>query len=128
MMIYELLIIALGATLGAWLRYGLGLLMNPVIVGFPLGTLTVNLIGGFGIGIVLSISMMKGADWPAIYRLFLATGFLGGFTTFSAFSAEVIAAWIDERWALGLGISASHLIGSLLMTALGWWIAQSLQQ
>jgi fluoride exporter len=114
-MINAILVISLGASIGAVARWGLGLWLNGVMPALPLGTLSANVIGGYLIGIAVAIF----ANHPAIpqaWRLLTITGFLGGLTTFSTFSAEVVTLLQQGRigWAM-TGI-ASHLIGSLLAT------------
>ena len=77
-----------GAAIGAWLRWGLSTWLNPRIPRFPLGTLASNLIGGYLVGLAVAYFAMR-HDLPPSIRLFAVTGFLGGLTTFSTFSAEV---------------------------------------
>ncbi len=114
------IVVGLGAAIGAWLRWGVGLWLNPVFPSLPLGTLTVNLIGGYGIGLVIAWF----ADHPGLppeARLFLITGFLGGFTTFSTYSAEVVTALSRGLWLWGGTIAFSHMAGSFLATGLGFY-------
>ena len=113
-----------GAALGAWARWGLGILLNPLFPTLPFGTLAANLIGGFVIGALMAVSDPLG--FPPAMRLLLVTGFLGGLTTFSTFSAEVTALLLRQQigWAL-IAISA-HLLGSLLMTVAGFMLARTL--
>jgi CrcB protein len=112
------LVIGLGAALGAWLRWGLGLLLNPVLVSLPLGTLAANLIGGYLVGVAVTMFHLH-ADGPVELKLFVITGFLGGLTTFSTFSAEVIALIQRSEYAWAAGAAMLHLGGSLLLTGLG---------
>ncbi len=117
-MLNSIVAISLGASAGAVLRWLLGLSLNSLFPAIPLGTLTANLIGGYLIGAAVALF----AGHPGLapeWRLLIITGFLGGLTTFSTFSAEVTALLQQGRllWA-GLAISA-HLLGSLLMTMLG---------
>jgi fluoride exporter len=121
-----LLAVAIGATLGAWLRWGLGAWLNPIAPSLPVGTLIANLVGGYLIGVA--------AGWfgaqPQIsleWRLLIVTGFLGALTTFSTFSAESVA--LLQRGELGAALlhSGAHLFGSLLMTALGLWSVHAMQ-
>src|SRR5690606_11015497 len=79
--------VGLGAALGAWLRWGLGLLLNPLFATLPLGTLVANLAGGGLMGLALAF-IQSGAPLAPALKLFLTTGLLGGLTTFSTFSAE----------------------------------------
>ncbi len=118
MAFYGMISVGIGATLGAWLRWALGLLLNPLLPMLPLGTLAANLMGAYLIGLVLGyidhFQMMS----PQM-RLFVTTGFLGGLTTFSTFSAETTALLMrgEYLWA-GMAIGA-NLLGSLVLTALG---------
>ncbi len=118
MLIYSFLAIGIGAALGAWLRWGLGLLLNPALPELPLGTLAANLIGGYLIGLAVAFFIQQpglSSEW----RLFIITGFLGGLTTFSTFSAETVTLLLRGQYAWGMSIIAAHLGGSLLMTVLG---------
>jgi CrcB protein len=109
--------ICIGASLGALARWGLGLWLNPVAL-LPLGTLAANLLGGYLVGICVAVfSALPQLD--PVWRLALVTGFLGALTTFSSFSAEVVAMLMQQRYALALGTAALHLLGSLLLTVAG---------
>lgn len=114
--------ICLGACAGALSRWGLGLWLNPVGVAagtsLPMGTLAANLIGGYLIGVCVAVFQAIPQLDPA-WRLALVTGFLGALTTFSSFSAEVVAMLGQQRYALALGTAALHLLGSLLLTIAG---------
>ena len=112
------LAIGIGAALGAWLRWGLGLWLNPVFPSMPLGTLAANLIGGYLVGVAIGFFAWR-TDLSLLWRLALITGFLGGLTTFSTFSAEVINAFTRGEAGWALLIAMSHLAGSLLLTVLG---------
>lgn len=118
MLIYSFFAIGIGAALGAWLRWGLGLWLNPAITELPLGTLAANLIGGYLIGLAVAFFIQQPGLSPE-WRLFIITGFLGGLTTFSTFSAETVTLLLRGQYAWGVGIVAAHLGGSLLMTVLG---------
>ena len=113
----SLLVIAIGAVLGAWARWGLGLLLNPAFPTVPLGTLAANLIGAFIIGVMMALTGPLNVS-PAA-RLLITTGFLGALTTFSTFSAETTALLFRAQYAWALAAAAAHLGGSLLMTGLG---------
>lgn len=117
-LIRSLLAIALGASLGAILRWGLGMAFNTLFPAIPPGTWLANMFGGYLMGIALAY-FSQHADLTPEWRLFIITGFLGGLTTFSTFSAEVTTLIQQERmlWA-SMAVSA-HVIGSLLMTFLG---------
>lgn len=113
-----------GAALGAWARWGLGILLNPVFPTLPLGTLAANLAGGFIIGILMSVAAPLGL--PPAARLLLTTGFLGGLTTFSTFSAETMDLLLRLQYGWAVAIIAAHLGGSLLMTACGVLLGRAL--
>lgn len=113
--------ICIGACLGALSRWQLGLWLNPTTAAgsvLPWGTLTANLIGGYLIGVCITVFQSMPQLDPA-WRLALVTGFLGALTTFSSFSAEVVAMLGQQRYGLALGTAAAHLIGSLVLTAVG---------
>ena len=107
-----------GAACGAWLRWGLGVWLNPVFALVPLGTLAANLLGGLLMGVALAAVQA----WPTIspaLKLLLTTGLLGGLTTFSTFSAEIVQHLTRQQYGTALLGVATHLFGSLLLTALG---------
>ena len=112
------LAICLGACLGALLRWRLGLWLSTPGSLLPWGTLTANLVGGYLIGVCVAVFQQLPQLDPA-WRLLLITGFLGGLTTFSSFSAEVVAMLQLQRYALALGTAAVHVGGSLLLTIAG---------
>ena len=112
------LAVGLGAAFGAWLRWLLGLVLNPLLVALPLGTLAANLIGGYLIGLALSFFSLH-ADLSPAWRLLVITGFLGGLTTFSTFSAEVTTLLQQQRPGMAVIAMGLHVGGSLLMTFLG---------
>jgi CrcB protein len=116
-MLLPVIAISVGASVGALARYGLGLWLNPV-GPVPLGTLAANLIGGYLIGICVAVFQAL-PDLDPVWRLALVTGFLGALTTFSSFSAEVVALLGQQRYVLALGTAALHLVGSLCLTVLG---------
>jgi len=109
--------ICVGASLGALARWGLGLWLNPVVL-LPMGTLAANLVGGYLVGICVAVFDALPQLDP-VWRLALVTGFLGALTTFSSFSAEVVAMMMQQRYALALATAALHLLGSLLLTLAG---------
>src|SRR5262245_19644491 len=117
--------IGIGAALGAWLRWVLGLWLNAVFTAIPLGTLAANLIGGYLVGVAVMVFHLNTSIAPE-WRLFAVTGFLGGLTTFSSFSAEVVALIRSEAWAMAAAAASLHLFGSLLMTGLGIYTIQQL--
>lgn len=114
---HAVIAICLGASAGALARWGLALWLTPGGL-IPWGTLAANLIGGYLIGICLAIFQSLPQLDP-VWRLMLVTGFLGGLTTFSSFSAEVVTFLMEERYGLALGTATLHVLGSLLMTVVG---------
>ncbi|MBE9609384.1 fluoride efflux transporter CrcB [Chitinilyticum piscinae] len=121
------LLIGVGAACGAWLRWLLGLFINPLFPAIPLGTLAANLLGGYLMGIALGTFQL----WPSLspeLRLMITTGFLGGLTTFSTFSAETTTMLLRQQLGLGLGTIALHVCGSLLLTWFGLMTVQFLFQ
>ena len=117
---YAFLAIGIGAASGAWLRWGLGILLNPLFPTLPLGTLAANLLGGFLMGMVMQF-LLQHAVLPPELRLAITTGFLGGLTTFSTFSAETVTLLLREEYLWTLAIILVHVIGSVTMTLLGIW-------
>lgn len=107
-----------GAALGAWVRWLLGLALNPLFIALPLGTLAANLIGGYLVGVAVGLFHIN-AQWPLALKLFAITGFLGGLTTFSTFSAEVVERLLAGQLPLALAVAGLHLAGSLTATWLG---------
>lgn len=118
MMFYAFLSIGIGAACGAWMRWGLGLWLNPALPELPLGTLSANLAGGYLIGLAVAFFTQYPGLSPE-WRLLIITGFLGGLTTFSTFSAETVTLLMRGQYAWGSAVIVSHLGGSLLMTVLG---------
>jgi CrcB protein len=107
-----------GAVAGAWLRWWLSMRLNPIFPTLPIGTLTANLIGGYVIGLAVGVINLDLGLSPQA-RLFLMTGFCGGLTTFSTFSAETFALLSRGQFAWGIGEIAIHVTGSVLATMLG---------
>ncbi|SFC47766.1 camphor resistance protein CrcB [Marinospirillum celere] len=115
---FAALAVAFGAGGGALLRWWLALKLNAVWAGMPLGTLIANLAGGYLIGLALGFFAQHPQLSPE-WRLLLVTGLLGGLTTFSTFSAEVVYMLQQGRWGWAFATSALHLLGSLVLTFLG---------
>lgn len=120
MAITSFLAVFVGAGVGAVLRWWLGLALNPLFSTPPLGTLAANLIGGYLVGVAAVLFALKSGLAPEL-RLLAITGFLGGLTTFSTFSAEVVAELMRGQFAIAAGAIAMHLFGSLGLTVLGMW-------
>lgn len=112
------LAVGAGAALGAWVRWLLGFALNPLLVMLPLGTLAANLIGGYLVGVAVGVFHINSGLPPAL-KLLVITGFLGGLTTFSTFSAEVVERLLAHQLGWALALACTHLVGSLLMTYLG---------
>lgn len=114
------LAVGLGAMFGAWLRWGLGLWLNPVYPSMPAGTLAANLIGGYIIGVAIAFFSQHPGLAPE-WRLLLITGFLGALTTFSTFSAEVVTMIARGQYYWAVTTTTLHLFGSFGATGLGLW-------
>jgi CrcB protein len=118
--------VGVGAAGGAWLRWILGVFLNTYFPSVPPGTLAANLIGGYVIGAAIAFFSQTSGIAPE-WRLLIITGFCGGLTTFSTFSAEITALLQQGRLGLFSGAIALHVGGSLLMTLAGiatWrWLA-----
>ncbi len=120
------LAIAVGATSGAWLRWLLGLWLNRHADALPWGTLAANMLGGYLVGVVLAI-VAAHPEWPPFWRLLMITGFMGGLTTFSTFSAETVAFLEEGHFAMAIGYATVSLAGSLLLTVLGLMTAHAMR-
>ena len=117
-MLQPILAISFGSSLGALLRWVLGTRLNSLFPTIPLGTLSANLIGGYIIGAAIGY-FAQAANVAPEWRLFIITGFCGGLTTFSTFSAEVVTLLQQGRFAWAAATIAVHVTGSLLMTLVG---------
>jgi len=117
--------IGLGGAIGCWVRWGLGMLFNPIFPTLPLGTLAANLTGGLLMGIAIGLFRHFQAASPEL-QLFVMTGFLGGLTTFSTFSAEATTLLLRQQYLWFSGHVLVHLTGSLAMTVLGLTLIRSL--
>ena len=116
-MYLSLLSIALGSVIGAWLRWGISLRFNSVFENIPFGTVIVNLIGAFIIG--LAVSFFSNSSISPNYKLFVVTGFCGALSTFSTFSVEIVALLQASKFEYAISTIAIHVIGSLIFTVLG---------
>lgn len=114
-----------GAAAGAWLRWGLGALLNPTFPTLPLGTLAANLLGGLLMGVAMEL-MTRHTMLAPEARLLITTGFLGGLTTFSTFSAEIVTLLLRREYLWGSLAIGAHVAGSIAMTVLGLLAARAL--
>ena len=118
MLVGQWVAVGVGAAIGAWLRWGLGLMLNAVLPVLALGTLVANLLGGYLIGLVIGVFALTPTISPEV-RLFIITGFLGGLTTFSTFSAEGVNLIARGQYGWAATHILIHVFGSLAMTGLG---------
>ena len=125
MAFYSAVAVFCGAGLGALLRWWLSMALNPVFPTLPLGTLASNLIGGLLVGVAVAYFSHNTSLSPEV-RLLAITGFLGGLTTFSTFSAEVVTLLGRTEYLWALAAAGVHLFGSLLMTAVGMMAVNAL--
>lgn len=116
----QILLISFGAVLGALSRWQLGVWLNPLISQFAFGTLMANVLGCFLIGIALGLNLQESS------KLLLITGFLGSFTTFSAFSAEIGEKLLQEKWLNAVGIFLLHNIVGIMATVIGVILIKSM--
>jgi len=122
----SLIAIFFGAGCGALLRAGFNVMGAGMASSLPLGTLLANLVGGYLVGIAVAFfgnNVAIGPEW----RLFIITGFLGGLTTFSSFSAEVVEMMQRGELTWALGTAVLHVIGSLALTFLGIMTYQAMK-
>ena len=117
-MISSIVSVCAGASIGALLRWFLAGRFNPLSPALPAGTLAANLIGGYLVGVAIAFFAAM-PELPPQWRLFVITGILGGLTTFSTFSAEVVTQLQQGRPGWALATAFAHLAGSLALTALG---------
>jgi CrcB protein len=122
----SVLAVGIGAALGAWLRWGFISLMNGLMPALPVGTLVSNLVGGYLVGIAVALFAQHPGFGPEA-RLFVITGFLGGLTTFSTFSAESFGLLSRGQIAWAFAHAGAHLLGSLALTGLGVWTVRLLK-
>ena len=119
-MMTQILLISFGAVLGALSRWQLGVWLNPLISQFAFGTLLANVLGCFLIGIALGLNLQESS------KLLLITGFLGSFTTFSAFSAEIGEKLLQEKWLNAIGVFLLHNIVGIMATVVGVILIKSM--
>lgn len=123
MLVGQWVAVGVGAAIGAWVRWGLGLMLNATLPALALGTLVANLLGGYLIGLAIGILSFAPTISPEV-RLFIMTGFLGGLTTFSTFSAEGVNLIARGQYGWAATHILVHVFGSLLMTGLGIFTIQ----
>lgn len=122
----HILPVMLGGAIGAGLRYFVSLLSaEKLTLAFPVGTLLVNLIGGFAMGVLYAL-LLRGSASEHV-RSFLGVGILGGFTTFSAFSLDAFAMMQRGDFVMALSYSLISVVGSILLLAAGFWLVQSME-
>ncbi len=112
------LAISVGAAAGALLRWQLGAKLNSFFPALPPGTLAANIIGGYIVGLAIAY-FAQASDIAPEWRLLIITGFCGGLTTFSTFSAEVVTLLQEGRLTMAMGAVTVHVVGSLLATLAG---------
>ncbi len=123
---FSILAVSVGAVIGANLRWGLGLWLNASYHAVPLGTLVANLGGGWLIGLFIGYFSHGSALSPE-WRLFAITGLCGALTTFSTFSLEMLVAIQEGKWTMAITGITLHVVGSILMTALGIYTFTSIR-
>jgi fluoride exporter len=117
-MVLSIIAVGVGGGLGSLLRWALGLRLNALFANLPLGTFTANVVAGYVIGVAVAF-FARFPDISLEWRLFVITGLMGGLSTFSTFSAEVVAHFRQKRLGWAFGEIAIHVGASLVMTALG---------
>jgi CrcB protein len=121
------LYIGFAAAMGAWSRWGIGILLNTLHPIYPMGTLTVNLAGAYLMGISMGAFELF-SDLSPDLKLIINIGFLGGLTTFSAFTAEIFQLLQKNELVASLTLIALHVLGSVLMAYLGWLSVSFIKQ
>jgi CrcB protein len=119
-----ILAVGSGAAIGAWLRWWLSVMLNPLFPTVPLGTLCANLVGGLLMGFAMEI-INRNTALSLEMQLLATTGFLGGLTTFSTFSADIVTLLLRKEYLWGMIAVALHVVGSLAMTLIGIWIVRT---
>ncbi|MEN2899014.1 putative fluoride ion transporter CrcB [Mannheimia haemolytica] len=115
----SILMISIGAVLGAMCRWQLAVWLNPILSQFAFGTLAANWLGCLLIGIAMGFNLGESQ------RLLFISGFLGSFTTFSSFSLELTEKLLAEKWGQFVTELSLHLIGGLLLTLIGVMLARA---
>ncbi|QDC99059.1 MULTISPECIES: fluoride efflux transporter CrcB [Candidatus Methylopumilus] len=121
------LYIGFAAAMGAWSRWGIGILLNTLHPIYPMGTLTVNLAGAYLMGISMGAFELF-SDLSPDLKLIINIGFLGGLTTFSAFTAEIFQLLQKNELVASLTLIALHVVGSVLIAYLGWLSVSFIKQ
>ena len=116
------LIVGFAAAIGAWLRWVIGYLLYILYPGLPLGTLAVNLLGGFLMGISIAYFQATASTLSEEFKLFINIGFLGGLTTFSAFTSDIFSFLQRGEVQTSFLFLVSHVFGALIMAYVGWYI------
>tara|TARA_B100000787_G_C16044348_1_gene228402 strand:- start:251 stop:640 length:390 start_codon:yes stop_codon:yes gene_type:complete len=116
------LIVGFAAAIGAWLRWVIGYLLYILYPGLPLGTLAVNLLGGFLMGISIAYFQATASTLSEEFKLFINIGFLGGLTTFSAFTSDIFSFLQRGEVQTSFLFLVSHMFGALIMAYVGWYI------
>ena len=114
-----------GSLIGATLRWLAQIVLNPVLPTLPLGTLLVNLVGGFCIGIAIAVFQTH-QDWPQHWRVFVVPGLLGGLTTFSSFTGESMLLLQEGRPGWAFAHAATHVLGALAACFVGYALVQKM--
>ena len=116
------LIVGFAAAIGAWLRWVIGYLLYILYPGLPLGTLAVNLLGGFLMGISIAYFQATASTLSEEFKLFINIGFLGGLTTFSAFTSDIFSFLQRGEVQTSFLFLVSHVFGALIMAYIGWYL------
>jgi fluoride exporter len=119
-----ILAVGAGAAIGAWMRWWLSVVLNPLFPTVPMGTLCANLVGGLLMGFAMEI-INRHSTLSLEMQLLATTGFLGGLTTFSTFSADIVTLLLRKEYLWGMIAIALHVVGSLAMTLLGIWVVRT---
>ena len=118
-MVLQFAAVGIGAALGAWTRWCLSTWLNPKLPSFPLGTLASNLVGGYLVGVAVAFFAAR-ADLAPEWRMFVITGILGGLTTFSTYSAEVVDLLMRGAYANATTLALTHVAASIVLTIAGF--------
>ena len=114
------LIVGLAAAMGAWLRWGIGYLLFLLYPGLPLGTLALNLLGGFVMGLSIAYFQVTTTQLSEEFKLFINIGFLGGLTTFSAYTSDIFSFLQKGEVQTSFFFLIGHVFGALAMAYVGW--------